>query len=75
LPSFATALFSAARKAALKRRFSGSRKFAVLSHRRVPTLMSQQEPERCYLTRRLAELQNNNFRALSKSGFAKRLRV
>ncbi len=37
--------------------------------------MSQQEPERRYLTRRLAELQNNNFRALSKSGFAKRLRV
>jgi predicted RNA polymerase sigma factor len=37
--------------------------------------MSQQEPERRYLTRRLAELQNNNFRALSKSGFAKRLRA
>ena len=37
--------------------------------------MSQQEPERRYLTRRLAELQKNNFRALSKSGFAKRLRV
>jgi hypothetical protein len=36
--------------------------------------MSQQEPERRYLTRRLAELQKQ-YRALSKSGFAKRLRV
>jgi RNA polymerase sigma-70 factor (ECF subfamily) len=36
--------------------------------------MSQQEPERRYLTRRLAELPKK-FRALSKSGFAKRLRV
>jgi hypothetical protein len=47
---------------------------AEMAYRQVLS-MSQQEPERRYLTRRLAELQNNNFRALSKSGFAKRLRV
>ena len=37
--------------------------------------MSQQERERRYLTLAWSSFKNNNFRALSKSGFAKRLRV
>src|ERR1700674_5701964 len=36
--------------------------------------MSQQERERRYLTLAWPSFNNNNFRALSKSGFAKRLR-